>query len=115
MTRAAALSAYKSALRATKTAFGGDLEVLHAARTQIRAGFGEPVESEAQAVERIEHLNGVASILNQNIVQGRKKENDERYMLNIHSKTELGDNETIKTKKSEMGSLAGAKATKRCS
>ncbi|CAK7913318.1 mitochondrial zinc maintenance protein 1, mitochondrial [[Candida] anglica] len=115
MTRSAALSAYRTALRATRVAFKNDAEVLLASRAKIKQGFFEDLEQGSQTVqEKIDNLNSVSKFLVQNIVQGEKKE-DGQYFLNIHDKTELGDNETIKQKKADMGSLAGAKATKRCS
>lgn len=115
MSRPAALSAFRNALRSTRVAFQNDKEVLLAARNRIKLGFFEEKEADQKsAQEKIDHLNSVAKFLVENVVQGQKQE-DGQYLLNIHDKTELGDNETIKQKKSEMGSLAGAKATKRCS
>ncbi|CAH2353599.1 mitochondrial zinc maintenance protein 1, mitochondrial [[Candida] railenensis] len=115
MSRSAALSAYKNLLKATKVSFKNDAEVLFAARSKIRSDFLQERELDSKiAQEKIDHANAVAKFLVANVVQGIQKE-EGKYLLDIHEQTELGDNETIKQKKSEMGSLAGAKATKRCS
>ncbi len=73
----AALSAYRHLLRATRIAFQGDYTLLHAARTQARAGFDQlstldPSSDEAQ--KGIAHAEGVASILRHNVVQGEMVE-----------------------------------------
>ncbi|RCK67747.1 Mitochondrial zinc maintenance protein 1, mitochondrial [Candida viswanathii] len=108
----ATLSAYRNALRATRVAFRGDLPILHAARTKIKeniidkAQLQDPTEIE----EAVKQLNEVSKFLISNIVQGQKQQ-DGKYFLNFHEKTELGDNETIKQGKKEMGSLAGKKGS----
>lgn len=109
-----AISAYREALRATAVAFKGDAKVLSAARQRIREGYELNRElADSEKVEKaITELREVAKFLVQNIVQGEQKE-DGKYFLKFHSKTELGDNETIKHSKKEMGSLAGAKARRR--
>lgn len=68
-----ALAAYRHLLRATRIAFTGDQHLLHAAQTQVRAGFDNNSSldpSSAEAVKAIEHAEGVASVLRHNIVQG---------------------------------------------
>ncbi|KAK6458682.1 mitochondrial zinc maintenance protein 1, mitochondrial [Scheffersomyces xylosifermentans] len=113
-TAAAAVRAYRNALRATKVAFRQDIPMLASARSQIRQGFQQhsDLTDTTQIEEEIQKLNDVSKFLIQNIVQGEKKE-DGKYLLNFHERTELGDNETIKQSKNEMGSLSGAKAKKR--
>lgn len=108
-----AFTAYRNLLRASRIAFRSDLEVLQAARSKMREEFAQK-DSDKPVEERIEHANAVAKFLVQNVVQGVRREED-KYTLNIHNRTELGDNNTIKQKKSDMGSLAGATTTKRCS
>lgn len=111
-----ALSAYRTALRATGVAFRGDTTVLNAARLKIKQGFEENRElSDAGKIdEEIQKLNEVSSFLIKNIVQGELKDG-EKYHLKFHSRTELGDNESIKqNNRANLGSLAGAKV-KKCS
>lgn len=112
MSLSSAITAYRNLLRASRVAFRNDLEVLQAARSKMREEFAQK-DSDKPVEERLEHANAVAKFLVQNVVQGVRKEED-KFTLNIHNKTELGDNNTIKQKKSDMGSLAGATTTKRC-
>lgn len=111
-TRTAALSAYRNALRATKLAFANDMPVLVGARNKIRDGFIENkhLQDEEKIAEQIKHINEVTQFLTKNIVQGRMQE-DGKYFLNFHEKTELGDNDSIKQSKTEMGSLSGKKGS----
>lgn len=115
MSNIRAINAYRNALRATRVAFKNDLPVLTAARTQIKQGFidNKDLAQQEQQQEAIDKMNEVSQFLIKNIVQGEKQEG-EKYFLKFHDRTELGDNETIKQSKAEMGSLAGAKV-KRCS
>lgn len=115
MSNIKAINAYRNALRATRVAFKNDLPVLTAARTQIKQGFidNKNLADQEQQKEAIDKMNEVSQFLVKNIVQGERQE-DDKYFLKFHDRTELGDNETIKQSKAEMGSLAGAKV-KRCS
>lgn len=103
-----ALSAYRSALRATKIAFTNDIPRLTAARAKIREEMGLEKSStnpDLTPVQRIELLEQISEFLKHNIVQGVKNGgNESRYTLNIHEETELGDNEEIKKNKSRFGS-----------
>ncbi|KAI3318823.1 mitochondrial zinc maintenance protein 1, mitochondrial [Xylariaceae sp. AK1471] len=92
-----ALLAYRNLLRAARLAFQGDERVLTAARSSIRHGFRanaalEPTSPEFPAA--VKHAEEVASILRQNVVQGKK--DGETYKLRIHEDTERGDNDTVK-------------------
>ncbi|ODQ78457.1 hypothetical protein BABINDRAFT_162676 [Babjeviella inositovora NRRL Y-12698] len=107
-----ALSAYRSAIRASKIAFNGDARMLQGARDAIRAGMAQ--ESKQPVEERIAHLEEVAKFVRQNIAQGIPDETG-RFTLNIHKDIELGDNDTIKGSKLDLGSLAGKGASKCCS
>lgn len=105
------IQAYRSALRATKLAFRNDVTVLESARAKIKEGILEHKDLVGDAMNvEINKLNEVSKFLTMNIVQGQLQE-DGRYYLNFHDKTELGDNETIKQgkKHDDMGSLAGKK------
>ena len=72
-----ALAAYRHLLRATRIAFEGDYHLLHAARTQARAGF-ESLSSASpgseEASKAISHAEGVAEVLRHNVVQGKQLE-----------------------------------------
>lgn len=117
-TKSAALSAYRNALRATRIAFLNDAPVLTSARSKIRQGYNDhkSLNDTQQIEEEIKKLNEVSAFIIKNIVQGKKQE-DGKYFLNFHEKTELGDNDTIKQSKAEMGSLSGKRGNKlkRCS
>ncbi|CEP61266.1 Mzm1p LALA0_S02e10528g [Lachancea lanzarotensis] len=105
-TRMAALAAYRNGLRATRVAFSQDTRVLLAARTQMRDGMVHPPNPELSPEQQISHLNDVAEFLRRNIVQGKKTEGD-KYALNIHKDTELGDNETVKQAKATLAAKGG--------
>ncbi|CDO95395.1 unnamed protein product [Kluyveromyces dobzhanskii CBS 2104] len=101
-----ALGAYRNGLRAARVAFKGDMRMLVAARQQMRDGMVNPPSPELPSEEQIKLMNDVAQFLRQNVVQG-KKTNDDKYHLNIHKDTELGDNETIKTTKKTLAAQGG--------
>ncbi|KAG7904671.1 hypothetical protein KL907_003547 [Ogataea polymorpha] len=112
-----ALSAYRGALRATSIAFNNDVAMLQAARTQIKSKMAlevDPDMPDKSVEERIKHLNDVSLFLRRNIVQGRKEGDEEnKYFLNIHEDTELGDNDDIKKKKGK-NSFGGEMASGGC-
>jgi len=91
------LAAYRHLLRSTKLAFAGDARLLHAARIQVRDGFrrNSSLHPEDPAyAAAIDHAEGVATLLRQNIVQGVPVGED-KYKLRIHAETERGDNDTV--------------------
>ena len=70
-----ALAAYRNLLRATRVAFHEDFNLLHAARTQARAGFDKQSSldpSSEEATKAIVHADGVAQVLKHNVVQGSR-------------------------------------------
>lgn len=107
-----ALNAYRSALRATRIAFNNDTSRLLAARTKIKSEMKlekSTTHPKFTLIQRIELLENVCQFLRHNIVQGVKNDNSEnRYTLNIHKDTELGDNEEIKKNKSRFSSGSSA-------
>ncbi|SCU94165.1 LAME_0F06392g1_1 [Lachancea meyersii CBS 8951] len=105
-TRNSALAAYRNGLRATRVAFSQDTRVLLAARSQMRNGMINPSNPELSPQEQINHLNEVAQFLRRNIVQGKRLEGD-KYALNIHDETELGDNESVKKAKATLVAKGG--------
>ncbi|KAI1077779.1 hypothetical protein F5B20DRAFT_252846 [Whalleya microplaca] len=111
---AMALPAYRNLLRAARTAFHGDERVFNAARSSIREGFRAnaalaPTDPEVPGA--IKHAEEIASILRQNIVQG-KMEGD-RYRLRIHEETERGDNDTVKFPGGQTVKIDGKKCSDR--
>lgn len=102
-----ALSAYRNGLRATRVAFRDDLQMLNAARKQMRDGMINPPNSELTKLEQIQHLNDVALFLRKNIVQGIKNDNSNKYHLQLHKESELGDNNSIKIVKKTMTTQGG--------
>lgn len=106
-TNARALTAYRNGLRATRVVFKGDNRMLLAARQRMRDGMINPPNAELPVEKQIEHLEDVARFLRQNLVQGTKTGTEEKYHLNIHKDTELGDNESIKKTKQTLASQGG--------
>ncbi|OBA22370.1 hypothetical protein METBIDRAFT_31280 [Metschnikowia bicuspidata var. bicuspidata NRRL YB-4993] len=109
-----ALTAYRHALRATRVAFNGDNFMLLSARAKVKESIlaNRNLSDEQETAKSVQHLDEVAAFLAKNIVQGEKQEND-RYHLKFHAKTELGSNDTIKeNSKANLGSLAGVKVRK---
>lgn len=102
-----ALNAYRNGLRATRIAFNGDTRMLLASRAKMREGMENPPNPELSKEQQIKHLEDVATFLKRNLVQGRKEGSEEKYHLNIHKETELGDNESIKKAKSTLASEVG--------
>lgn len=102
--------AYRAVLRAINVAFKGDVRVATGARTELRKQVLEGAPSDDAAAQMTE----VARFLRQNVVQGVPNDLGV-YELQIHAETERGLNESIRTNKSEMGSLAGVKGrTTKC-
>lgn len=109
-----AVQAYRAALRATRVAFPGDAFMIRSARVKMREGFemNKGLQVKEEIEKAVDDLNEVAKFLVKNVVQAEMQQN-ERYLLKIHDKTELGLNDTIKqSNKENMGSLAGAKVRK---
>jgi len=93
-----ALAAYRNLLRSARLAFEGDLPLLHAAQKQARDAFRQNASlppNDPAVAAAIQHAEGVAQILKQNLVQG-KHVGDNKYKLRIHDDTERGDNDSIK-------------------
>lgn len=93
----AARAAYRNLLRAAELAFHGDISIHQAARFQIREGFRHNASlspSDSQIPALLNHAKDVATILKENVVQGKK--DGDAYKLRIHKHTERGDNDTVK-------------------
>ncbi|KAI4765004.1 hypothetical protein E4T52_00215 [Aureobasidium sp. EXF-3400] len=114
--RTVVLSTYRNLLRATRIAFQGDDGTLQNSRKFARDSFDQNRRFKAGSIEAekaVEHAQGVAQILRENVVQGSTdKEASSTYKLNIHQYTEKGDNESVKQFKGTTKSFA---EVKRCS
>ena len=83
-----ALSAYRHLLRATRIAFQDDFHLLHAARTQARTGFDSLRSLDSgseEATKGIQHAEGVAEILRQNVVQAKRVEGSDVLRMEVPS------------------------------
>lgn len=64
------------------------------ARSEFRTG-AKLIPNGPEAAQGVEHAQGVAQILRENVVQGKKVgEVGEKYRLNIHEHTQRLDNDT---------------------
>lgn len=84
--------------------------MLLAARKEIRHNFeASRILTEAEKETKLAHALDVAKVLRMNVIQGRKDESKEdTYDLRIHKDIELGDNESIRQKKSQAAAAAAA-------
>lgn len=88
------IQAYRGLIRAANLAFRNDSAALKAACERIRTEYNVPLENDADLKRRIQLAKDVAHILRSNVVQGVKADQEsEKYKLNIHKETELGDND----------------------
>ncbi|CBX91078.1 hypothetical protein LEMA_P061120.1 [Plenodomus lingam JN3] len=74
MSREMALVAYRNLLRSTRIAFQGDINVLSAARAEVRKNFESNRSLSAGSEEytkQITHAEEVAKFLRENVVQGQ--------------------------------------------
>ncbi|KAJ5726838.1 Mitochondrial zinc maintenance protein 1 [Penicillium malachiteum] len=95
---AAALSAYRQVIRATRVAFRDDVRVMMAARQEARRNFDQNRRVAIDTGMQINHAIEVANILRHNLVQGAREDGNEaaKWELRIHDEIERGDNDSIK-------------------
>lgn len=75
-----------------------------AARHKARLDFRRNRSLEAAAATiAIEHAEGVAQTLRENVVQGQLQGAADTYKLNIHEYTERGENDTVKNPRGKGG------------
>ncbi|OAL00228.1 mitochondrial zinc maintenance protein 1, mitochondrial [Phaeosphaeriaceae sp. SRC1lsM3a] len=111
MSREMALVAYRNLLRSARLAFQGDINILSAARAEVRKNFESNRNLTAGSEElskQIAHAEEVAKFLRENVVQGQAADTEGNYKLRIHEHTERGDNEDIKKPKGKS-TLGGVK------
>ncbi|KAF2843440.1 hypothetical protein M501DRAFT_994367 [Patellaria atrata CBS 101060] len=109
-----AIRAYRNLLRSTRIAFQGDNRMIMGARAEARNKFRENAklkEFSKEAEEEIALAQAVATILKQNVVQGKAKDGSNHYELRIHEHTERGDNETVKLAGKRRSNLSGTGPT----
>ncbi|KAG8530105.1 uncharacterized protein KY384_005587 [Bacidia gigantensis] len=99
-----ALEAYRSVIRAARTAFQGDARVYSAAIKELHSKFSSnrhlsPEDPETS--EKVAEAREVARLLRENIVQGESHAGGKEFKLRFHSETERGDNAS--TKATDMG------------
>lgn len=82
----------------------GDIAVLEASRAKIKAGFQDSNNTKPLDA-RIKEIDEISTFLKRNVVQGQKKEN--KYHLNIHKHTELGNNDSVKKAKKVLVQQGG--------
>ncbi|KAK7917678.1 Complex 1 LYR protein [Apiospora marii] len=95
----AAIAAYRNLWRSARIAFQGDQRILDAAQNQIRLGFRQHADlkpSDPKVAEELHRAQDVATILKQNVVQGKREGDTDTYKLRIHEHVERGDNDTVK-------------------
>ncbi|KAK3632729.1 Mitochondrial zinc maintenance protein 1, mitochondrial [Elasticomyces elasticus] len=104
--RFAALATYRHLVRAINLSFAGDTKLHPAATRLARDGFIKNRKLDSGSVEAssaIEHAQGVAQILRENLVQGQKVEGQgDQYKLRFTEHTQLRDND-------EAGRLKGTR------
>ncbi|GAB7346559.1 hypothetical protein MBLNU457_5235t2 [Dothideomycetes sp. NU457] len=114
--KTAVLGVYRLLLRKIGKTFKEDEQTLVQAKLYARDGFNkyrhERYAGTIEAVQGIEHAKGVAQILEENVVQGSKLKGDANapYKLNIHERTERGDNESVKQFRGSQKSFKSMKA-----
>ncbi|KAK5107800.1 hypothetical protein LTR62_000668 [Meristemomyces frigidus] len=94
----AARATYRHLVRAINLSFRGDAVVYPAAIQQAREAFNKNRRLESGSVEAssaIEHAQGVAQILRENVVQGASTGND-KYKLRFTKYTQRMDNAKTK-------------------
>ncbi|CCG82161.1 Putative uncharacterized protein [Taphrina deformans PYCC 5710] len=108
------IHAYRNIIRSAGIAFKGDTATLLAARMEIRRNFEASRElTDSEQVTKVQHAQEIAKVLRQNVVQGRLDETKEdTYDLRIHKDIELGDNETIRQKKSQAAAAGQSESDK---
>lgn len=83
--------------------------MVQAARHKARHDFRRDMSLEpasTAAVKAIEHAEGVAQTLRENVVQGQAVSGEEgTYKLNIHEHTERGENDTVKNPRGKGGKV----------
>ncbi|KAK4570228.1 Mitochondrial zinc maintenance protein 1, mitochondrial [Recurvomyces mirabilis] len=94
----AARATYRHLVRAINLSFRGDRVVYPAAIQQAREGFVKNRKLESgsiEATQAIEHAQGVAQILRENVVQGAST-GDDKYKLRFTKYTQRMDNAKTK-------------------
>ncbi|KAK3679440.1 Mitochondrial zinc maintenance protein 1, mitochondrial [Recurvomyces mirabilis] len=108
----AARATYRHLVRAINLSFRGDRVVYPAAIQQAREGFIQNRKLESgsiEATQAIEHAQGVAQILRENVVQGAST-GDDKYKLRFTKYTQRMDNAKTKELKGTTKSFKEIKS-----
>ena len=111
--RQRAVGLYKRLLRTSRKTFDGDAVAIAAARDETRRRFKEAAkETDATKIdEGLKMGDEIVSVLRQNVVQGKWRQEREAYELRMTKDTELGNNDSIKEARAKQ--IADLKAGKK--
>lgn len=103
------LVAYRHVLRSINLTFKNDTRMLTAAKFNLNqmARKNHNLEDATALESKVNEMEDIAKFLKENIVQGVSDGKD-IYHLNIHSGTEINDNDTINRAKTALGSCCGS-------
>ncbi|SPO21275.1 related to MZM1  len=111
--RQRAIGLYKRLLRTSRKTFDGDNVAIAAARDETRRRF-KAAAQETDAAKIDEGLrmgDEIVSVLRQNVVQGKWRQDSNAYELRMTKDTELGNNDSIKEARAKQ--IADLKAGKK--
>ncbi|TKY90894.1 hypothetical protein EX895_000892 [Sporisorium graminicola] len=111
--RQRAIGLYKRLLRTSRKTFDGDAVAISAARDETRRRF-QLAAQETDAAKIDEGLkmgDEIVSVLRQNVVQGKWRQERDAYELRMTKDTELGTNDSIKEARAKQ--IADLKAGKK--
>ncbi|SJX60721.1 related to MZM1-protein required for assembly of the cytochrome bc1 complex [Sporisorium reilianum f. sp. reilianum] len=111
--RQRAIGLYKRLLRTSRKTFDGDVVAIGAARDETRRRFKEAAqETDAAKIdEGLKMGDEIVSVLRQNVVQGKWRQERDAYELRMTKDTELGNNDSIKEARAKQ--IADLKAGKK--
>ncbi|EST06597.1 Complex 1 LYR protein [Kalmanozyma brasiliensis GHG001] len=111
--RQRAIGLYKRLLRTSRKTFDGDSNAIAAARDETRRRFRDAAQEidAAKIDEGLKMGDEIVSVLRQNVVQGKWRQDRDAYELRMTKETELGNNDSIKEARAKQ--IADLKAGKK--
>ncbi|KAJ9476521.1 Mitochondrial zinc maintenance protein 1, mitochondrial [Pseudozyma hubeiensis] len=111
--RQRAIGLYKRLLRTSRKTFDGDSTAISAARDETRRRFKMAAqETDSDKIdEGLKMGDEIVSVLRQNVVQGKWRQERDAYELRMTKDTELGTNDSIKEARAKQ--IADLKAGKK--
>ncbi|PWY97545.1 hypothetical protein BCV70DRAFT_166699 [Testicularia cyperi] len=111
--RQRAIGLYKRLLRTSRKTFEGDANAVLAAREETRRRFRIAAqETDPTRIEEgLKTGDEIVSVLRQNVVQGKWRQDSQAYELRMTQDTELGTNDSIKEARAKQ--IADLKAGKK--